>query len=330
MHRLSVRDDVSLALVTSTGELGGLSRENAAVLRGLDALGSVSLTVGNPPAMALEGHCLATVERSDGSHSTWATTDSLAAGCGPQWGQLIDGIVVAAPTIAPHLTGGAISMPSSDVPGVHSFEITTELDGKGAGFGERFWKLLSRGDLSTLLPRGTVPVAVEYEDRYLATPITCALLLDVISAIKSHFQADNDWGDVRVRVTTMVVADDKPSRGRGAWWSDWERTDQRDRALEAAFDYSGMSASVTSTDKRNLSHGRRLTIHFQSGGQLVVWLDQGWSYWAMAKHHRQTALTTFDARLPPAELGELLAEFRIDVQGHELPTQLFMDRRDLH
>ena len=24
-----------------------------------------------------------------------------------------------------------------------------------------------------------------------------------------------------------------------------------------------------------------------------------------------------------------MAEFRIDVQGHELPTQLFMDRRDL-
>lgn len=330
MHRLSVRDDVSLALVTSTGELGGLSQENAAVLRGLDALGAVSLTVGSPPAMAREGRCLATVERSDGSYSTWATTDSLAAACGPQWGQLIDGIVIAAPTIAPHLTGGAISMPSSDVPGVHSFEITTELDGKGAGFGERFWKLLSRGDLSTLLPKGTVPVAVEYEDRYLATPITCALLLDVISAIKSHFQADNDWGDVRVRVTTMVIADDKPSRGRGAWWSDWERTEQRDRALEAAFDYSGMSASVTSTDKRNLSHGRRLTIHFQSGDQLVVWLDQGWSYWAMAKHHRQTALTTFDARLPAPALGEMLAEFRIDVQGHELPTQLFMDRRGLH
>ena len=330
MHRLSVRDDVSLALVTSTGELRGLSQENAAVLRGLDALGSVSLTVGRPPALAREGHCLATVERSDGSHSTWATTDSFAAGCGPQWGQLTDGIVIAAPTAAPHLTGDEISMPSNDVPGVYSFEVTSELDGKGAGFGERFWKLLSRGDLSTLFPKGTVPIAVEYEDRYLATPIASALLLDVISAIKSHFQVESDWDAVRVRVTTMLIADDKPSRGRGAWWSDWERTEQRDRALEAAFDYSGMSASVTSTDKRNLSHGRRLTIHFQSGGQLVVWLDQGWSYWAMAKHHRQTALTTFDTRLPAPALGEMLAEFRIDVQGHELPTQLFMDRRDLH
>lgn len=45
---------------------------------------------------------------------------------------------------------------------------------------------------------------------------TCALLLDVISAIKSHFHPENDWGDVCVRVTTMVIADDKPSRGRGA------------------------------------------------------------------------------------------------------------------
>lgn len=329
MHRLSVREDISISLVTSTGELGHLSQENAAVLRGLETLGSVSLIVGKPPALSGTGYCLATIQRSDGTHSTWATTDSYGAMCGAQWGQLTDGLVISAPTSGPHLTGGEVSLPSSDMPGVHSFEITNELDGKGAGFGERFWKHLAQGDVTKLFPKGTVPIAVEYEDRYLATPVACALLLDVMSAMKSHFQAENDWGEVRVRVTTMIIDEGKHLRSRGAWGSDWERTEQRDRALEAAFDYSGMSASVTSTDKRNLSHGRRLTVHFQSGGQLVVWLDQGWSYWALAKHLRNTGLTSFNMRLPADSLGETLAEFRVDVQGHELPTQVFVDRREV-
>ena len=78
--------------------------------------------------------------------------------------------------------------------------------------------------------------------------------------------------------------------------------------------------------KRHLNHGRRFTLHFANGKQLVVWLDQGWSYWAMAKQHRQTALATFNAHLPASNLGEALAEFRVDVEGHDLSTQVFVDR----
>lgn len=329
MHRLSVRDDIALTLISPVGQLGHLSPENAAVIRGLKALGAVSLIVGHPPALSRGGNCLATVERSGGIHSTWATSDIHSAICGLQWGQLTDGLIISAPTAGPQLTGDDVSLPSDDVAGVHSFEITGGLDGKGAGFGDRFWKHICGGDLSTLLPKGVIPTEVEYEDRYLSTPVACGLLLDVISAIKSHYQAETDWGDVRVLITTMVIDEFKPPRGRGVWWSDWEKTDQRDQALKAAFAYSGMAASVTSTDKRNLSHGRRLTVRFQRGGQLVVWLDQGWSYWALAKHHRQTALASFNMHLPISTLGEVLAEFRVDVQGHELPTQVFVERLDV-
>jgi hypothetical protein len=83
-----------------------------------------------------------------------------------------------------------------------------------------------------------------------------------------------------------------------------------------------------STQKRDLSHGRRLSLNFRDGGKLTLWLDQGWSYWALATNHRQTTLSTFNMALPPADLGETLAQFRIDVQGHELSTQVFLDRRD--
>lgn len=329
MHRLSVREDVSLCLVTPTADLSRLSHENAAVIRGLEALGSVSLIVGVAPALKREGLCLATVKRSDGTHSSWATNDVECARCGPRWGGLTSGIVVYSPTSHPWLQGDSVALPSNEVPGVLSCAISNELDGKGAGFGQRFFSQICGGDLFTLFPKGAIPTALEYEDRYLATPIACALLVDVVSAVKAQFQARGDWGDVPIQVTTMTIEGGKQSRSRGTWWSDWEFTDQRDMALKAAFDYSGMPASIVTKEKRFLGHGRRLTLWFASGGKLCLWLDQGWSYWAVAKLHRQTPLAAFDMRLPATVLGEALAEFRIDVQGHELPTQVFVDLREL-
>lgn len=330
LHRLSAREDIGLTLVTKADDLQLVSRENVAVLQGLEALGSVSLQTGEAPTLAGDGLCLATVERSDGTCLTWATTDFSCASCGVHWGQLSEGIVVTAPTTAQQLKAGAFRLPSLDVPGVESFEITNQLDGKGVGFGDRLWTHIGGGDLSSVLPKGCVPVSVEYEDRYLATPIACALLLEVISGIKSYYQAEGDWNDVHVQIKTMLIDEERFSRSRGHWWgADWDSTDRRDFAIEAAFEYSGMTASVVSAPKRELSHGRRLILNFQDGLKLTLWLDQGWSYWALAKHHKQTALATFNMTLPPAELGEALAEFRIDVQGHDLSTQIFLDRRDV-
>lgn len=330
MHRLSVREEIGLCLVVPHGDLDHVSRENAAVLRGLGELGWARLFAGEAPALSEEGCCLATVERLDGTHSTWATSDPSSASCSAQWGLLTDGVLVSAPTGSPLLAGDQITLPSVDTRGVRSFEITSELDGKGAGFGERFWRYVCGGDLSSALPSGAVPAEVEYEDRYLATPIACALLLDVISALKAHCQAVGDWNDVPVRVKTMWIDEARAFHGRrGSWGADWDTSEKRDRALEAAFDYSGMRASVISTSKRDLSHGRRLTLRFRNGGVLVVWLDQGWSYWAVARHHRQTTLSAFNMMLSVPEMGEALAEFRIDVQGHELSTQVFLDSREV-
>ena len=326
VHRLSVRDDIGLGLVVSTGKLTHVSRENSAVLYSLETLGPVTMVVGNPPALARDGACLATVERKDGSYTTWATPNIQSANCDPLWGQSTEDIVVFAPTSGPSLRSDGVLLPSNDEPGIQSFSITTELDGNGAGFGERFLKHLSGGDLSMIFPKGVVPIRVEYEDRYLSTPIACALLVDVISAIKSFFQVEGIWGEIHIQVTTMIIEEGKSSRNRGTWWSDWERTNQRDEALQAAFDYCGMNASIISKEKRHLIHGRRLTMNFENGKQLLIWLDQGWSYWTMAQEHRQTVLAIFNFHRTPTTLGEELAEFRVDIQGHELPNQIFIDR----
>lgn len=329
LHRLSAREDLLISLVTPTADLGHLSPENAAVIRGLQTLGAVSVKAGIAPSLSAPGQCFATIERQDGTNTTWATTDNHVTLCDRYWGHQTDALVIFAPTSNPRVSDQDISLPSSEIAGVRLCEISNELDGNGAGFGHRFWKHLAGEDLSQLFRKDAIPISIEYEDRYLSTPVSCALLVDVLSSIKTHFQSLNDWGDVPVRVVTMTIDDSRPLRNRGNWWSDWETSEQRDESLKAAFSYSGISASVLSTDKRNLSHGRRLTVRFKNNEHLVLWLDQGWSYWTSSRNHRHTGYTSFNMHLPADLIGETLAEFRINVQGQDLPTQVFVDRRNL-
>ena len=332
LHQLSARDDMGITLLAATAEVQALSRENASVLQSLESLGSISLCRGTAPSAGTEGWCLATVERADKTCISWATTDPVCASCGPQWGQLSDDMVVWAPTSNPVTKGELLRLPAFAASSVQSVAITSQLDGPGTGFGTRFWQAFGATGLPSLLASNLTLQSVTYEDRYLATPLSCALLLEVISALKAHCNTATDagWNDAKVQVTTMWIDEQRLLRKQGPHWSaDWEHAEQRDRALEAAFVYCGMDASVRSAPKRELIHGRRLVLRFQGDSCLMLWLDQGLSYWTTANRHRYTPLASLDMSLPPDYLGEQLAQLRIDVQGHELATQIFVDRQHL-
>ena len=332
LHRLSARNDLGITLLVATAEVQALSRENASVLQSLESLGSISLCRGTAPSAGTKGWCLATVERADKTCVSWATNDPVCASCGPQWGQLSDGMVVWAPTSNPATKGELLRLPAFAASSVQSVAITSQLDGPGTGFGTRFWQAFGASDLSSLLASNLTLQSVVYEDRYLTTPLSCALLLEVISALKVYCNTATDagWNDAKVQVTTMWIEEQHLRRKQGNHWSaNWERAEQRDSALEAAFVYCGIDASVRSAPKCELIHGRRLVLRFQGDSCLMLWLDQGLSYWTTANHHRHAPLASLNMSLPPDYLGEQLAQLCIDVQGHELATQIFVDRQHL-
>ena len=332
LHRLSVRDDIRVTLLAATAEVQALSRENASLLQSLESLGGISLCRGSAPLAGAQGWCLATVERANKTCVSWATTDPVCASCGSQWGQLSDGMVVWAPTSNPATKGERLRLPTFAESGVHAVAITNQLDGPGTGFGTRFWQVFGVSGLSSLLASNLTLQSVAYEDRYLATPLSCALLLEVISALKTYCNTATDagWNDAKVQVTTMWIEEQRLLRKQGNHWgASWEHAEQRDRALEAAFVYCGIDASVRSASKRELIHGRRLVLRFQGDSCLMLWLDQGLSYWTTANRHRHAPLASLNMSLPPDYLGEQLAQLRIDVQGHGLATQIFVDRQHL-
>lgn len=332
LHRLSAIDAVSLYLVSGSYRLDQLSQPNTSILESLQSLGDVSLCQGNAPQALHAGICLATLERTDGTYVSWATKDQLCSLPTQFWGDQGSAMLVVAPTSSPTIVSERVELPAFGTSSgtlVKVFPILSEVDGPGSGFGLRLWNLLSNHALSSILPIGKAVQSIYYEDRYIATPLASALLIDTISAIKSHYQQEDGWGDVDIKITTAPVDETKQVRYRNNWTSDWESTRVRDESMSAAFDYSGMSAKVHSIDKRNLIHGRRLTIRFRDGRELVAWFDQGLSYWGVARNIVRTPLAMFSMNREIGEIGAALAEIRVSIGGHDLPTQVFLDMQRL-
>ncbi len=88
-----------------------------------------------------------------------------------------------------------------------------------------------------------------------------------------------------------------------------------------------MRASICSKGKRDLIHGRLLVIGFDAGPDYMVWMDQGLSYWTVSSQQVRTSAMFFSIGDDASVLGERLAEVKIGVEGHGLPTQIFLSTR---
>ena len=327
LHRLSVKSDVELCLITPTADLATLSDANASTLESLTSICDVKLLVGSPPQLRGPGVCLASVESVDGTCISWGASDQRPRIPDHQWGSLGALPLVASPSACPTLTGAAVQLPPPVSTGARAIEVTSELDGPGQGFGNRFWAAVSPPDLPGGLPLDRSIVAISYEDRYLVTPLSCALLVELISALKARFEPVDRWDNPEITVASMYIDDTRQVRHRDQWTSDWMHADLRDRALQLAFEYCGLRASIQSKAKRDLIHGRRLVIRFDSGPDYMLWMDQGLSYWTVSRQQARTTAIVFSMGDDPTVLGERLADVKIGVEGHGLPTQIFLGSR---
>lgn len=326
LHRLSVKSDVGLCFVVSQSDLTELSAQNATILESLRTVCNVELKAGTGPSLQRPGHCIATVAMQDGTCRSWATQDENTVRPDKNWGQPVERPVVVSVSENPKLSEQVVRLPNPAAGGGRTIEVTHQLDGGGSGFGQRFWKLLGDGNISNALPAGKSVASVDYEDRYLATPLACALLVEIISALKSFFEHIDAWESPNIRVTTMMVAEDRPPKHKDQWSSDWPSSELRDAAVCSAFDYCGMPAVLRSLSKYELIHGRRLLVSFTDGSQLCVVPDQGFSYWRLARSQVRTPLASFSMDQPTDVQGQRLAEIKVGIEGNDLPTLVSTDR----
>ena len=337
LHRLSANSDVDLWLVARDARLDGLASIDAGLLRGLREICRANLVAGVPPTVTQPGICLATVTKGSGENVSWATSDLLIGNADKRWGARSSAPLVRGLTTAPTVDPSGLQLPIDTGLGLSAHVIAAELDGRCMGFGGRFWSLVSGGDLVGQLLHDRCVVEVIYEDRYLSTPLTVALLLEVLSELKRSSEQADRWRNPSVSIRSMhcdlrtepggLAADmaRRRDRYRNRWSSDWPSDDLRDSALRLALDYCGLHGLVMSLPRRELAHGRCLTIRCDSGPEIKIWLDQGFSYWAQARNEVEGPAGYFPIEDRSEEVVQHLATPKCSVQGQLLPTYLFVD-----
>jgi hypothetical protein len=218
--------------------------------------------------------------------------------------------------------------------GDREIAIHHELDGNIQGFGNRFWKAISAGHQGTraLLETSTNQViAIDYSDRYLFTPLSVALLLEVMSGLRECIGRDR-WVNPICRVITTRTRPAGESRVFGTLFADWPDSNVRDKVLVGAFDYLGMEAQIQVPEKRAVKHGRILEVSFLGGGSLTIRLDQGVSYWRVpglsAGRRVNVSFSFADGNAEElANQIKRVAELSVPIEGAQHPTEIFARAR---
>ena len=263
----------------------------------------------------------------------WALADDACIEFAPGWGSSHSPLVTTRDGQLFDKLGRTLApdeiRPKGFIDGDRELEIQGELDGPLQGFGERFWTLISGEHAATgqLVLSGDDGVSsISYQDRYLFTPLSVATLAEVVDGLRSVVGADR-WAVQSVEVLTTEKRVTGDNRTKNRVWSDWEDNSVRDGSVEAVFDYLGLEAKVTAGPAAGVEHSRKLNITFASGASLTVRLDQGLSYWRASRSNSRQ-VTFFDTQNTDTSAnGERLARMAVEVEGGQLPTQLFVKVR---
>jgi hypothetical protein len=207
-------------------------------------------------------------------------------------------------------------------------DIHHELDGPIAGFGARFWQYLSdrHEALDALLDSAEASVSrVEYQDRYLFNPISNAILIRVVHALAERIGCKR-WPQPEVIVTTLGTRQRNARMSPRLVWHDWEDLTARDAALSGGLASVGVNCRLTTPQKHQTSHGRRLIVEFDAEKTLLLRFDQGVSYWRLDRSGDRPA-GQFDFSWDTHTQADTLATMNVEIEGSPQPTQVFVSVR---
>lgn len=205
-------------------------------------------------------------------------------------------------------------------------EILKDLDGSLQGFGQRFWKLVSSSspNVASLFSNTSLDIeAISYHDRYLFSPLPVALLLELITGIRT-LVGTSRWNNPFIEITTNNESANLNKRSCFIW-DNWLDLEARNGAIINSLDYLGIEGKIKLLDKNKSLHGRMLEVKFSSNYVLTVRLDQGVSYWKANNYSKQKIFNFGDPDL--SNQGIQLAELNVDIESNYFPTHVFIKVR---
>jgi len=147
--------------------------------------------------------------------------------------------------------------------------LANHLDGPVAQFGRAFWNVIGRESpliLDVIKTHGVV--SADYTDRYLLTPLSMRLLLEVLTAMPGR----SDRGQVSV---TTARLDSHQQIGWAVYHSFADDLSRRE-VLQALLP---KKSSAVIRPKADLPHARRLRLALGDGRHITLLLDQGFGAW---------------------------------------------------
>ncbi len=206
-------------------------------------------------------------------------------------------------------------------PTVHRITIGSQLDGTVSEFGARFWKVLRQdtgieADLAACGP----PSRIEYDDRYLLSPITVRLLLGVLVALRRSMRAASGPA---IPLVVRTLGDRGGSRAGMAtgFRDDWPNLEARNQVLRQALTSAGFTVTLTPGARSDLPHARMLRLD-GAHHQLEIVLDQGFGFW------QPTRRVPFDFNAHEEQQVSALAMTQFAIAGEQdRVTELFVDLR---
>ena len=313
--------------VVIPGSLEGVSDDDRYVLASLSDHPQIEIRTCSEPIRAKNAYVIAETIHSPSTR--WATDFADAMRFDSGWGSAFTHIVrtdMGAPSALPGevLSTEQIRPTQIDL-GDKEIDISNELDGPISHFGLRFWeKVCSEHKASSaILESGEDSITrIVYSDRYLFTPISIAVLYEIVKGLKNRLGASR-WSDVVATIRTASKGVEGERWNSNKLWSDWTDDSTRIKVAQLLFQNLGTDLLIDLFPNNALEHGRLMEIELASGKRLSLRFDQGVGYWKTSQTANKQ-LTFFNFQRSTTEQCSQLKGLTIRVEGREMPTQIFV------
>lgn len=310
--------------------LQSVEETDLALLASLADYPKIRISAVTDMPVARNGIVFAEIRGKNGQSIQWATNDVSASLFDANWAVTGYPIIMGNGLVPLTLKEKAISAdelrPRLADAGDQEIEIHHELDGPIQGFGQRFWKTVAFQHRATkdLLESDNDIVSIRYQDRYLFTPLSIALLVELIVGLRDCVGRER-WANPKVGITTTEQQATAEANVRSVVWIDWPDIQIRNQVATHALQYLGIDLNLIVVGKTGTQHNRSMEVHLESGQCLIIRLDQGVSYWRAVATDRSALI--FDFGLEPKDQGKRVAEMMVNVEGALHPTQIFFKVR---
>ncbi|MHC4891958.1 MAG: DUF1998 domain-containing protein [Planctomycetota bacterium] len=269
----------AVELVLRTSEVESLSWQQARDLDARARFGGLSILVRDELPDRGGQPLAAEVQFTEGGVG-WAVTAREDRTLGPDWARAEQGIRIRGPLGSGVEDQGLrpareIGFPAEAPQGWARIEVGVELDGPLSGFGDRFWELLASNsnELRSKLASGSALRMVKYADRYVKSPFTALVLVEVLGALKRRSSCWTE--ETGFRLATLGVQDSR-------WYPDvlhhdWDAVSTQTAVLQGMFEPFRGQVSVYDRSQQ-VGHSRNLEMIWEDGAEIEVHLDQGFGF----------------------------------------------------